>query len=190
MDEESHLNEASLIQASLSGDGGAFAALVRPHLATLFRVAKRTESHSTLAEDAVQEALVIAFQRLGTYEPGTHLRAWLATIVVQRSRTLGRAERRRRHREARGLSVLAAQDTPLDAAEGSALRSRIVAILAEMPTRRREAVILRLDAGLTHGQIAQQLGSTEASIRVLLHLGLKTLRQALDDAQEDVNEAS
>lgn len=180
--------ERTLVADALNGEGQAFTRLVRPHLQMMYRVAKRTESSATVAEDAVQEALLIANERLKDYRVGSNLKAWLAAIVIRRSRTLGRAERRRRLREREGLSLITSQDTPHTSAEGEVLRTQIIDILTQMPVRRREAVILRLDAGLSHREIAEQLNSTEASVRVLLHLGLKTLRERLAHPKEDQND--
>jgi len=53
-----------LVSAALDGDGQAFSALVSPHLPALYRVAARACGHATLAEDAVQESLTVAFQTL------------------------------------------------------------------------------------------------------------------------------
>jgi DNA-directed RNA polymerase specialized sigma24 family protein len=36
-----------------------------------------------------------------------------------------------------------------------------------------------LDGGLSHGEIARAMGSTEGSVRVLVHLAMGTLRDAL-----------
>ena len=91
--------EAALLKQALRGDGRAFATLVRPHLSMLYRVAAREARNEALAEDAVQEALVIVHERLDRYRPNTSFKAWIAAIVVNRARTLARGERRRAARE-------------------------------------------------------------------------------------------
>jgi len=170
--------EARQLRAALSGDGRAFAGLVRPHLPMLFRIAARESRQESLAEDAVQEALVLVHERLDRYQPGTSFKAWLAAIVVNRARTLARSERRRAVRE-EGAPTPISPPSPAARIEGRALVDRVRDALDALPPKRREAAILRLDAGLSHREIAEALGSTEGSVRVLVHLALKTLREAL-----------
>ncbi len=176
--------EVQQLRAALSGDGRAFAGLVRPHLPMLYRIAAREARHESLAEDAVQEALVIVHERLDRYQPGTSFKAWLAAIVVNRARTLARGERRRVAREE---AALPPQPSPSPAArvEGRALVNRVRDALDALPPKRRQAAILRLDGGLSHGEIAEVLGSTEASVRVLVHLAMKALREALTRAEHE-----
>jgi DNA-directed RNA polymerase specialized sigma24 family protein len=53
-----------------------------------------------------------------------------------------------------------------------------------MPPKRREAALLRMDAGLSYREIAVVLDSTEGSVRVLVHTAQKELRQRLADLLE------
>ncbi len=170
--------EAELVARALAGEGRAFGALVEPHLDVLYRLAHRACGDADLAEDAVQETLALAHRRLGRYRPGTSLRAWLAAIAVRRAHTLLRSERRRAARRERGSrpGAPARPDEAYDAAEAAA---RLRAALATLPRKRREAVLLRLDAGLAHREIAAAIGSSEASVRVLVHLAMQQLRDAL-----------
>ena len=55
--------EAALRQAALEGNGRAFSDLVRAHLPMMYRVAMRGCSNASLAEDAVQESLTVAFNK-------------------------------------------------------------------------------------------------------------------------------
>lgn len=176
--------EEELLARIKKGDGQAFGQLVSPHLGMLYRVAARTTRDDALAEDAVQEALLIAHRQIDRYHPGTSLRAYLAAIAVRRSLTLVRGEvrRRARERQANGPSNGASAEETVTAEH---LRERLAQGLARLPTKRREAVIMRLDTGLTHAEIADALGSTERSVRVLVHLGLKELKEHLERDDEE-----
>lgn len=170
--------EQSLVSAALGGDGAAFGRLVRPHLSVMYRVAHRASGDAALAEDAVQEALTIAHRKLHRYRPGTSLRSYLASIVVKRTHTLLRAEIRRKNREEKGYSP-AEEATPEEHAHAADLSSRIRHVLAHMPKKRRMAAMLRLDAGMDYSEIADALGTSLGSTRVLVHLALKDLKDAL-----------
>lgn len=172
--------EHTLVAQARAGDGRAFAALVEPHLAMLYRIAARACRDSALAEDAVQEALTLAFRRLERYQPGTSLRAFLATMAVKQAQTMLRSERRRRAREdASAEPERPALPAELVQAERTARRVREV--LASLPKKRQQAALLRLDAGMSYSEIAQALGTTEGSARVLVHYAMNTLREQLSD---------
>jgi RNA polymerase sigma-70 factor (ECF subfamily) len=53
--------------------------------------------------------------------------------------------------------------------------------LALLPEKRRAVAMLRLDAELSYAEIAQAVGTTEGSARVLVHMALKELREQLAD---------
>ena len=174
--------EARLVADALAGDGDAFARLVRPHLRVLHRVAARSARDPALAEDAVQETLEAAFRGLRRYTPGTNLRAFLASIAVRKAHTLVRGEIRRRLREESSQAPEAPPDVA-DEVMAQEQADRVSAALSGFPKKRRQAAILRLDAGMSHREIATALGTSEGSARVLVHMALKELRRLLLDDQ-------
>jgi len=171
-------DERNLVAAALSGDGLAFRRLVEPHMTMLHRIAARVSP--MLADDAVQETLTLAFQRLGRYEPETSFRAYLAAIAARRAHTLARGERRRAKRQERGPSV-GAPATPEAELHGAEAARRVREVILAMPKKRQQAALLRLDAGLDYREIASALDSTEGSARVLVHQALRQLRDELGD---------
>ncbi len=173
--------EQELIARALDGDGRAFASLVQPHLGMLYRIATRACGDRALAEDAVQEALTVVHRELRRYEPGTSLKAFLAAVAVRKAHTLLRSERRRRVRED-ASAVPEALPGPADLVSAGQTAERIRVALAAMPKKRREAALLRLDAGMSYEEIARAVGSTEGSVRVLVHLALKELRERLGES--------
>ena len=177
--------EQAWIAAALNGDGLAFRSLVTPHLPMLFRVCARACGSKEMAEDAVQEALLLAHERLGKLQKDVTFKAFLAGIAVKRARTLARGERRRNVRELASAepSDLSGPEQDLEATR---LSERIQEALASLPKKRRDAVTLRLDADLSFRQIGDALGSSEASARVLVHMGLKQIREALDKTDSKI----
>ena len=173
-------NDANLLTRALQGDGRAFRALVEPHLRMLHRVAMRVCRNPQLAEDAVQETLVICFQRLDNLDEKSNLKAFMASTVAKRAHTLQRSEWRRKHRQD---ATAEPQNLPgpSDDLHASRLADRIRDVLLAMPEKRREAALMRLDANLSYRQIAEAIGSTEGSTRVLVHQALTELREQLGD---------
>lgn len=178
--------EKICIERALAGSGQAFASLVRPHLPMLHRVATRACSNPTLAEDAVQETLQVVFKDLRRYTPGTSLRSFLAAIAVRRAHSLLRSERRRRRREETSSPAPAAH-RPDELFDASHLAQRVREALTNMPEKRRQAAMLRLDGGLSYQEIAEALNTSEGSARVLVHLTIKHLKEQLHDLMPGVN---
>lgn len=176
--------EQELVGRALAGDGQAFAALVGPHLAVLYRIAHRACGNPALAEDAVQNTLAVGYRKLGRYEPGTSLKAFLAAIAVRQAQTLLRSERRRRLRE-EAASHPTEPATPVEVLTAARLAARVRDALTSMPKKRRQVAMLRLDANMSYLEIAQATGTTEGSARVLVHLVLKDLKVALADLLQD-----
>lgn len=172
--------EHELIARALDGDGRAFASLVEPHLGVLYRIAARACGDRALAEDAVQDALTLAFERLSTYQPGTSFRAFLAAYAVRKAQTLLRGERRRRARE-ESSDPPQGLPNPAELVRAGQAARRVREALAKLPEKRRAVAMLRLDADLSYAEIAQAVGTTEGSARVLVHMALKELREQLAD---------
>ena len=172
-------DERSLVETARAGDGRAFRTLVEPHLRMLHRVAMRVCGDAALAEDVVQDTLVLCFQRLGDLREGSTLRAFMAGIAAKRAHTMGRSERRRKYREDASMAPVLPSDPSQDL-QASRTAATIRAALLAMPEKRREAALLRLDGGLSYREIAEVLDSTEGSTRVLVHKALAELRERLD----------
>jgi len=180
IDDAKRAREASLLARAQRGEDAAFEQLVRPHLSMMRRVANRMGS-AVLAEDVVQEALLIASQRLSDYQAGTRLGSWLAAIVSRRAVTLSRGQFRRARREATAASTGELPATPEQLVRGLQASERVAAALQSLPAKRREAAILRFDAAMSYAEIAQALDTSEASCRVLVYLAVKALKSELSD---------
>lgn len=122
-------------------------------------------------DDVAQEAFVIAFQKLVTFERGTNFGAWLRTIarllVLQELR---REDRRQRVLAEHVAEVLAELDAPASAggpdhaAQAEALRL----CLRELPLQGRDLVQRRYFENSPPAVIASQLGRTANDVRQAL----------------------
>src|SRR3954467_2278426 len=63
---------------------------VLPQVAGLVRVARRLALDSALADDLVQETLMLAWRGFDRFEPGSNLRAWLFRILMNAHHGNGR----------------------------------------------------------------------------------------------------
>ena len=152
----------------------SFEQLYRGHRNDVYRVALRALGNSEDAEDVTQAAFVDAYRAVLRGTRPQEPRAWLLTIAEN--------VRRRRFR----TSLRRPREEPLDAdaalaAEESHAQARsLLEALATLPTEQREAFLLREINGLSYDEIAQQMGSTVASVQMLLFRARRTLRNELD----------
>lgn len=120
-------------------------------------------------DDVAQEAFVIAYEKLQTFERGTNFGAWVRTIA----RFLVARERRRDERRQRVLSEPILEflfDPPLASAGGEdeARAGALRACLAELPERSRRLVQQRYYENLPPAVIASQEGRTANDVRQAL----------------------
>ena len=172
--------EVALIAAAVAGDALAFRRLVEPHLGMLLRIATRVSGSRELAEDAVQETLTLAHDRLDRYRPEASFKAYLGVVAARKAHTMARSERRRNRREFVADGPASSPD-PEQSLRGARTARRVREALHQMPKKRREAALLRLDGGMSYREIAVAIGSSEGSARVLVHKALKELKEQLAD---------
>ena len=64
--------------------------------------------------------------------------------------------------------------------------ARALALVRRLPPDQADAVLLRIVAGMDVGQVAEVMGRSEGSVRVLVHRGLQRLREAGRASDMDV----
>ena len=65
----------------------------------------------------------------------------------------------------------------------SAEARHVLGVLARMPSKYRELLVLRLVEGMTGPEIAAATGLTHGTVRVYLHEGMQRLRSSLSTAE-------
>ena len=181
----------SVLDRARSGDGDAFEDLVAPHRRELLVHCYRSLGSMHDAEDVLQEVLVSAWRALDRFD-GRSLRAWLYRIATNRCLNHLRDESRRPlSPRAFGSDVVTAgisgADDPwwlepypdallddigngpearYDARESIALS--FVAGLQHLPPRQRAILVLRDVLGFATSEVADILGTTDASVNSTL----------------------
>jgi RNA polymerase sigma-70 factor (ECF subfamily) len=138
------------------------------------------------ADDAVQETLVRAWRAYDRFEGRSSLRTWLYRIAT--NVCLGMVQRQQRR--ARPMDVelwyLQAEAAPDDRGEqvsdpaevvaaGEAVREAFVVALEALPPRQRAVLILRDVLRWHSSEVAELLGTTEASVTSALQRARTTL---------------
>lgn len=180
MAEQSVEDEAGLIAAARSGDADAREALARRYLQDVYATALRILGDGDAAADAAQDAMVNALNGLDGFRGDASFRTWVLRITVNAARSLGRRKGRRKE-----VSLALVHDQSDDEPD---ISSRVVTqdeaarardMLAQLPTKQRLAVTLRIDQGLSFREVGTTIGCSEGAARVNYHLGVKRLRELM-----------
>jgi DNA-directed RNA polymerase specialized sigma24 family protein len=107
-------NDLDLVHASKKGDAAAFEQLVKRYDRRLLRISHTVTRNREDSEDAVQEALLKAFQNLAEFREDSQFSTWLIRITVNQSLM---KLRKRAHKEVslaggRGASIGRPRSSP------------------------------------------------------------------------------
>ena len=169
--------DRDLVEAARRGDREAYADLIRSRWDRLFAIAQRILRDVDRTEDAVQEALVIAWRDLPGLRDPDRFDAWLHRLVVRAC--LHEAVRQRRL--VANLHVLPADlpggpDEYLSVAD----RDQLERGFRRLDPQQRAILVLRHFAGFEPAEIAEILGIPAGTARSRLHHAHRAMRAALE----------
>jgi RNA polymerase sigma-70 factor, ECF subfamily len=170
------------LRAAKRGDQDAFALLWKQFQPALLRYLKVKASPA--AEDLAADTWLRVLRALPDFEGDeAGFRAWLFTTARNRLTDWYRGSARRMDFiEHSRLDLLpASSDVESDADENSATHAALD-LISHLPADQSEAVMLRIVAVLDVATVANIMGRSSGSVRVLCHRGLRRLESALSGA--------
>ena len=189
------LTDAEMAERIASGDMAALQYLMRRHNQALYRTARSILKDDAEAEEAVQEAYVLAYRAINRFRGDAKLSTWLIRIVVnaaiRRARKLNRSAEvidlvadPTDTRETGGSSLEAdmnenAPEQPERAALRAETRRLIEAKINQLPDAFRTVFVLRAVEEMTVDETAACLGIPEATVRTRYFRAKGLLREAL-----------
>jgi len=182
-----------LVSKASRGDAAAVESLLARYLPDLVvyvdrhaaRLVRERELKQDLAQSVCREVLEKLRDGRLAFRGEPEFRQWLYRAAVlklaDRARFWG-AERRDAGREqplpsASGAGAPGPATTPSQIAIHHEELARFEAAVASLPERSREVLALRLVEGLSHREMAERLGTSEANSRMLLSRALAQLAQ-------------
>jgi len=171
------------VARALAGDRAAFGILVERYAASVRRVALAVLGDPDDADDAAQDALLAALTNLRQYDAARPFGPWLMRVVANAA-TDRRRRRRVRHTEPLDPRLAAGGVAPDAETQRRALGQRLREALAQLPERRRIAVVLFDVEGYSHAEIAHVLGIPEGTVRSEVFHARRALRPLLQDWKE------
>jgi len=177
----------------------AIVARYEPYLRMLARTQMRKAYQAKIgASDMVQQAMLQAVQGLDGFRGSTEaeFRGWLRQILAHHLCHLDRdmhREKRDVRREQSMEQKLAESSMRLEgllAGEGPTPSQhvafgenvlRVAEAVEQLPETQRDAIRLHYLEGLKLSEVAEQLDKTTGAVAGLLHRGMQTLRQTLEE---------
>jgi RNA polymerase sigma factor (sigma-70 family) len=175
--------QVELVERARSGDHEAFAALAKESFARLYGAAKLILRDQDRAQDAVQEALVLAWKHVQAIRDPEAWDAWLYRLTVRACYRLARSAKRRDVLE---LHVEPDREPAGHDFTGPLVeRDRLGRELGRLPVDQRAVMVLHFYLDLPLTEAASVLDIPVGTAKSRLHRGLETLRLALADERAD-----
>lgn len=160
-----------LVSAARAGDQAAFGQLIERHESAVFRTALAALGRAEDAEDAAQEAFLVAWQKLPGFRGDATFRTWLLTITWHKA--LDRRRRRSQwwrrtqwtsdaiaaeHVRHPAEDLAAESATPERAAVARDLARHVAVEIAQLSPKLRDALLLATSGEYSYGEVAALLG--------------------------------
>ncbi len=188
-------SDAELLAAHVAGDHEAFGVLFSRHRDRLWAVALRTMSNPEDAADGLQDGMVAAFRRAGSFRGEAAVTTWLHRVVVNACLDRIRAAKVRRadvlpddleEYGDRGSSISATDETedPSDLTERGERRRQILDALRTLPEEQRAALVLVDMEGYPVAEAALMLGCAVGTVKSRCSRGRARLAVLLADLMD------
>ena len=194
-----------LLNAAGGGDHAAFARLYARTQVHLFSVAQRMLMQQHAAEDVLQDAFVNIWKSAHSYRADNavaphissdgHVMAWLIAVVRNKALDALRSRTRRKEDALPDANTLGHADARGDDAElppghmaASALEqlsraneaAQVDKCMTQLAGSHRQCLALAYYQGLSHSEVAQQMGAPLGSVKAWIRRGLSKLKDCLD----------
>jgi RNA polymerase sigma-70 factor (ECF subfamily) len=156
-------DDLSWVQQSLSGDTGAYAALVKQHQKMVHAMAFRMTGSLDDAEDLTQETFLRAYRQLDSFRGESKFSTWLCQIAVNLSLNWRAREHRRVEVHAKWAEDALSQNEPGNEFPDEWSR-QVQNALDRLPPKQRAAIILTVYENQSHAEAAKVLKCSETTI--------------------------
>ena len=177
----------ALVERARSGDDVAFSELVDLDGGLCFAIAVRILRDANLAEDAVQQAFLLAWRELPRLRSVDRYEVWLHRLLVNAC-----YEELRRYRRWKDRTTVLPPEGPIgaDPYVSSDDRDALERAFERLSPDRRAAFVLHHHVGMPIARIAQILAMPTGTVKSRLHYTAQLLRASLEaDARTELPEA-
>jgi len=169
--------ETSLVVRAQGGEAAAFDALVDRDVDRCVAIAYRITRDHGMAEDAVQQALLMAWRELPRLRDPERYEVWLHRLLV--NACFQELRRVRRWRDRIVPLTLDGAGPAADAIRSADDREALDRAFARLPADRRAIFVLHHQTGLPLAAVAEIVGLPVGTVKSRLHYSTEALRAAL-----------
>lgn len=181
--EHSEICEKEAIERAKNGDPIGLSRLYEMYRPRIYALCMRHTNNDFDAEDLTQEIFILVFRKVSTFRGEAQFTTWLYKVAINTVRLHAR-QRRRQDRfivSITGEEALCSVHSRFyNPAQGIALRQA----LGSLTPVRRSTVLLHDVGGLTHNEVAWQMGVSVIASKSRLHQAHVALRNMLGSVPE------
>ncbi len=185
------VTDLDLVRLAQAGDADAFGELVERHRRAVFRAALACVRSPAEADDVAQETFVAAFRKLGAFRGDAQFRTWLLAITwrkaVDRRKSVVRWFRLtagpgydRPEDVAHEVERLPAGDQSAeDTVAGEELQRHLTRLIATLPRKLRDALLLAGTGEHTYQEIGTMLDIPVGTVKWRVSEARRVLRRKM-----------
>ncbi len=170
------------------GDQDAFRRVLDFHGGHLYRTALLITRDASKAEEAVQEALIVAWKKIRNFKAGTNLRAWLNRLLINCISRLNRRKQLPTEPEESALPLADTGTSPEQSALNAETAAMLQSALRTLSVEHRTVLVLKYFNDMTVPEISDSTGWKKGTVMSRLHRATAALRDAVA-ASEGLGEA-
>jgi RNA polymerase sigma-70 factor (ECF subfamily) len=183
--------DVDLVARARRGDPAAFGELVDRHRSAVYRAALAALGSPADAEDAAQDAFLLAYRRLDSFRGDASFKTWLLTIAwhqaINRRRSLTSVWRRmvapktEEDAEAAMAGIASGGPSPEQAAEQEQLRRGIREAIRGLSPKLRDALLLAQAGDYSYDEIGAMLRVPTGTIKWRVSEARRVIRKRLEE---------
>jgi RNA polymerase sigma-70 factor (ECF subfamily) len=181
------MSDTELLKRYAAGDEGAFQELVSQYKDSVYAFLRRFLDRPDLVDDVFQETVIQLYLSHDKFDLSRPVRPWLFTIAANKARDALRCSTQRMDSAHLGsifdsdehtiddvLNTLAFDErTPCDDLIRNEMAAAVRQVIARMPARYREVLILAYFQKCSYAEIATIMGAPIGAIKSRLHTAMR-----------------
>ena len=173
------MNDAYLVGSIANGDADAVRPLIERYQKPLAAVLQRALGKSPDVDDVFQETWIRVVRSAHRYDPEQRFSAWLFAIAWNLVKD--RWSRRVTHDDVDLAAMVSPDRSPEEKVVADDRAERVRELVAQLPERLAQAILLRYFEELSEKEVAARLGIPVGTVKSRLHHGLRRLAETIEE---------
>ncbi|MBR4874321.1 MAG: RNA polymerase sigma factor [Clostridia bacterium] len=190
------MDENELILRCKKGDAESFSQLIMPYEKKIINYAYRMLNDESDAEDAAQEALLKAWNKIDSFSGNSRFSTWLYTIlnnvcldILRKKKRTGEFSRVSINQsntddEEYEIQIEDTSDGPFEQYRKKEAGKALEKAISELPQKYKEVILMRDIEGLEYDEIAKVINASLGTVKSRISRGRGALRKILEENRE------